>query len=181
MFFKNLFVTLPVLMPLALCAPANTAIDADSLLVPRKGDIEATVWSNPGCTGTDLLTQVNFGCGGTCYQVSNAYSILLQRSNKGPKPTATLFADSNCKSQLASAGIYNGEYSGCTSTSYVEGQDGSLQILLEWRSQHGFEGAFTIPSYYAMVASSILNDSCILLFVIVSLRPVDLGELLSHQ
>ncbi|KAN0085007.1 hypothetical protein V8E54_001474 [Elaphomyces granulatus] len=119
MFFKNLLVTLPLLMPLALGAPANPAIDTNSLLVPRGGNHEATVWSNPGCSGTDLLTQVNFGCGGTCYQVSNAYSILLQQSSKwGAQPTANLYSDSNCKSQVAKAGIYSGEYSGCTNTDY---------------------------------------------------------------
>ncbi|KAN0071011.1 hypothetical protein V8E54_011176 [Elaphomyces granulatus] len=122
MFSKNLFVALPVLMmmPLALGVPLNPANDTDSLLVRRGGENhEATVWSSPGCSGTDLLSVPNFGCGGTCYPVSNAVSILLQQdTTKQPHPSANLYSDSNCQNFVAKAGIYSGEHTGCTDTSY---------------------------------------------------------------
>lgn len=139
MFFKILLATLPVLMPLALSgnlpssilfffvlianiklkAPVDSAMNTDSLLAPRGGNHYAVVWSNPGCSGTDLLTQVNFGCGGTCYTVSNAFSIALSEdSTGGPQPTASLFSDSSCNDLVAKAGIYSGNHDGCTSTQY---------------------------------------------------------------
>jgi hypothetical protein len=94
-------------------------MDTDSLLAPRGGNHYAVVWSNPGCSGTNLLTQVNYGCGGTCYQVSNAFSInLSQDTTGGAKPTANLFSDSNCKDSVAKAGIFKGNNDGCTSTQY---------------------------------------------------------------
>jgi hypothetical protein len=140
MFFKILLVTLPVLMPLALGgkftlfypvlffplitniklkAPANPAVDTDSLLAPRGGNYQAVLWSNTGCSGTNLLTQVDFGCGGTCYQVSNANSIALsQDTTGGKKPTANLYSDSNCETFIVKAGILSGNHDGCTNTPY---------------------------------------------------------------
>ena len=102
-----------------LKVPVDPAMDIDSLLAPRGGEVYAVVWSNPGCSGTDLLTQVNYGCGGTCYPVSNAFSIALsQDTTGGNKPTANLYSDSNCNNFLMKAGIFKKNNDGCTSTEY---------------------------------------------------------------
>jgi hypothetical protein len=86
-------------------------------LAARSGNHEANVYSGSFCSGTGLGSTVNFGCGGTCHQTgSDIYSILLNQDGTGnPKPTASLFSGSNCDgTQVASAGIFSGEHSGCT-------------------------------------------------------------------
>jgi hypothetical protein len=75
------------------------------------------VYSGNGCSGADLGAVVNFGCGGICHQSDNPiYSILLKQDGTGnPKPTASLFAGTNCDGAVvAKAGIFSGEHSGCT-------------------------------------------------------------------
>jgi hypothetical protein len=93
----------------------NPAADIDSPLTRRGGNHEAVIYDAIYCSGDVLATVVNFGCGGTCHQVTGGASIFLkQDSTKGAQPTANLFTDSNCKNKLGSAGIYSGQYSGCT-------------------------------------------------------------------
>jgi hypothetical protein len=93
----------------------NPAADIDSHLTRRSGNREAVIYDAIYCSGDVLDTETNFGCGGTCHQVSGGASILLkQDSKKGAQPTASLFSDSYCKNKIASAGIYSGQYSGCT-------------------------------------------------------------------
>ncbi|PGH12964.1 hypothetical protein AJ79_03937 [Helicocarpus griseus UAMH5409] len=115
MLFK-LAAILPMLATLAIGAPLNET-PTEAGLVVRSGDRQASVYSGSGCSGVTLGADRNFGCGGTCHQTSSPiFSILLVQENVGnPKPTASLFAGRNCDGeQVASAGIFAGEHSGCT-------------------------------------------------------------------
>jgi hypothetical protein len=81
----------------------------------RSGHHRAIIYNGAGCTGNTLDTEIDFGCGGTCHQVSNIASVLLVQDGTGnPKPTADFFSDGNCKTSIAHAGIFKGEHSGCT-------------------------------------------------------------------
>jgi hypothetical protein len=95
----------------------NPATDIDSHLIRRDGNHEAVFYDGILCSGNTLDTQVNFGCGGECHQVSGGGSILLkQDSTKGKQPSANLYSDSYCTTQIGKAGIYSGEHSGCTNS-----------------------------------------------------------------
>lgn len=86
-------------------------------ITARSGWRTANVYSGNFCSGQTLASTINFGCGGTCHKVNNEiWSILLNQEGTGnPKPTASLFSGTNCDGQqVASAGIYKNNYSGCT-------------------------------------------------------------------
>ncbi|KAK8913210.1 hypothetical protein H634G_08548 [Metarhizium anisopliae BRIP 53293] len=90
------------------------------LLLPRGGNHEAVIYSGQDCSGTDLGSWYDFGCGGFCASSNGQpiYSILLKQDTVGnPKPTAQIWSGSNCGSNghtVMSAGIYADEHSGCT-------------------------------------------------------------------
>lgn len=76
----------------------------------------ASLYSAPYCTAENVGYYYNFGCGGTCYQISGARSILLYQESAGnPVPTADLFSDTNCKNKVTHAGIWKGNVAGCSS------------------------------------------------------------------
>jgi hypothetical protein len=78
----------------------------------------ATVFAGTFCTGTNLGSTTNFGCGGTCHTASsNINSILLNQEGTGnPKPTADLFSGTNCDGdKVFHAGVFSGQNAGCSS------------------------------------------------------------------
>lgn len=76
----------------------------------------AAIYDAEGCSGDTVGAKANFGCQGECFSTDGpGFSILLTQGSTGnPKPTASLFSDSNCRQQIGSAGIFKKEHSGCT-------------------------------------------------------------------
>ncbi|KAI3319001.1 hypothetical protein HD806DRAFT_510653 [Xylariaceae sp. AK1471] len=90
-------------------------VDTDVAMAKRGGSHTATLFDSESCVGNTVGSFQDFGCGGTCHPVNNAHSILLNQATTGnPKPTASLFSDSNCQNQVGSAGIFSGQNAGCT-------------------------------------------------------------------
>jgi hypothetical protein len=114
MFSKTLFVALSVLiMPLALGAALNPATVIDSHLTRRAGNHEAVIYTSIYCSGDVLHTEVNFGCGGTCFRFQGGASIFLQQdSNSRPYSTADLFSDSDCQTLVGRTDL-SGLFSRC--------------------------------------------------------------------
>ncbi|KAK3690531.1 hypothetical protein B0T22DRAFT_481704 [Podospora appendiculata] len=111
MLFQYIFALLPAV------ATAVYGVPTELVHVERRGgDHHSVVYDGDGCSGDTLDTQINFGCGGTCHQVSNIQSVLLVQATTGnPKPTADFFASSDCTgSRVLHAGIFSGEHSGCS-------------------------------------------------------------------
>ncbi|KAK4233653.1 hypothetical protein C8A03DRAFT_38626 [Achaetomium macrosporum] len=114
LFKLSVFVAGVLAVPALLDDAPTTNLTA---LVARSGTHTATVFAGTFCTGTNLGSTVNFGCGGTCHTASdNINSILLNQEGTGnPKPTADLFSGTNCDgTKVAHAGIFSGEHAGCT-------------------------------------------------------------------
>ncbi|KAK3937232.1 hypothetical protein QBC46DRAFT_411363 [Diplogelasinospora grovesii] len=117
MLFQSILFKLSAFTAAVLAAPAVLDDAPTTNLTARSGNHYANVYSGSYCSGTDLGSTANFGCGGTCHYASdNIYSIFLDQDGTGnPKPTASLFSGTNCDgTQVASAGILSGEHSGCT-------------------------------------------------------------------
>jgi len=122
MFSKPLFVTLSVLMPLALGVALNPPAGIEPHLIRKSPSyLNATIYDGPLCLGNILYDSDDFGCdldgcitfpGGAI-----AASIFLRRQHTYPGsdyPTASLFSDSNCQNKIASAGVNTDEHGSCT-------------------------------------------------------------------
>ena len=101
-----------------LIAPVTndmTPLNALSPLDPLSGNHIAVIYTDLDCSGSSINKWVNFGCGGECWALGRASSILLTQEYTGnPKPTANLYSSNNCQGSFERAGIFSGEHSGCT-------------------------------------------------------------------
>ena len=104
------------LMPLIVPVTNDmTPLNALSPLDPLSGNHIAVIYTDLDCSGSSINKWVNFGCGGQCWALGRASSILLTQQGTGnPKPTANLYNSNNCQGSFEKAGIFSGEHSGCT-------------------------------------------------------------------
>ncbi|KAK3996614.1 hypothetical protein QBC44DRAFT_304121 [Cladorrhinum sp. PSN332] len=91
-------------------------LDLTRNVTARSGWRKLTVYSGSGCTGTAWYIPNNFNCEGTCwYTPGDIWSIKLEQQwDFDPRPTADLYATSDCNNQVAHAGIWYGYTVGCT-------------------------------------------------------------------
>ena len=97
-------------------------VDAERNISAYGGYHRASVYSSDRCSGQPILDIENFGCGGTCYGLSDGHSILLRQATTGnPKPTANLYHSGDCRGGHTSAGIWRGQLVGCTGNPSSQG------------------------------------------------------------
>ncbi|KAI9857402.1 MAG: hypothetical protein M1813_008305 [Trichoglossum hirsutum] len=115
MHFLKLIAATLSLASFALSAPAPDA-EIDTPGFSKREVLPIAKISRYGGCNSVIQDKNGFGCEGTKLQNADGFwSISLEYSGKGDKPTAACFKDSNCEGTVAvSAGIWKGRTYGCT-------------------------------------------------------------------